>query len=156
MFTDKNAMLQNAPAMLNGPTIPWEITVDGDNIIARWKWMDTTWFAPGEVSDETREYSHIITLHDNGKYKEHDVSVQRSSGIGMGPSNGGSGGFGMNKSFSSFHGKQSEKSITIGLGRDHQTGQVGLVTSKFDTGLVKNQMRDWLAANGWKKAGLFG
>jgi len=47
-------------------------------------------------------------------------------------------------------------SFTFGMGKDNQTGEVGLVSFKFNTTTVKQPIRDYLTSCGWKKAGLFG
>ena len=67
MFTEKKKVLAEAPGALNKPEQPWEVTVQGDSIIARWKWMDATFFTPNEVSDETRAFTFTVTLNDKGK-----------------------------------------------------------------------------------------
>ena len=151
MFTDKNSMLYHAPTMLNSPDIPWQVTVEGDSIVARWKWMDAVWFAPHEITDEVKQYTFAVTLDDKGKFKELDTTEEKTRGITM---EGGKIGFGT--SSDTFSGKKTQKSFEFGLGRNNDTGQVGFIAFKYDTTQVKNQVRGWLEANGWKKAGLFG
>ena len=113
--------------------------------------MDAVWFAPHEVSNETREYSFTVTLGNNGKYKEVDRTAQTSTGV-----NTQGGTLSMGSSKSGFKGTTNQKSFQFGAGRDNQTGQTGFITSKFDTSLVKQPIRDYLTNCGWKKAGLFG
>jgi hypothetical protein len=151
MSVEKQQVLNDAPNVLNRPDQPWQVTVEGDSIVARWKWMDATFFAPNEVSDETRDYTFTVTLTDKGKWKELDKSEQKSSGVSM---SGGTLSFG--SSSSSFKGKQTTKSFEFGMGKNNQTGEVGLVGFKFDTSIVKKAVRDYLTNCGWKKAGLFG
>ena len=57
-------MLITAPGALNKPEQPWEVTVEGDSSVARWKWMDATFFGPGQVTDEAKSYTFIVTLDD--------------------------------------------------------------------------------------------
>ena len=151
MFTDKNSMLYHAPNMLNREDIPWVVTVEGDSIIAHWKWMDALWFAPHEINDEVQRYTFAVTLDDNGRYKELDTTEEKTNTISMG---GGTIGFGT--SSNTFKGKQNRKSFEFGIGRDNDTGKIGFISFKYDTTQIKNQIRGWLEANGWKKAGLFG
>jgi len=151
MFTDKASMLYHAPNMLNKPDIPWEITVEGDSIIARWKWMDAVFFALHEVTDEVRSYNFTVTLDDKGRFKEHDSTEATTKGIGV---SGGTIGLGMSKE--KFSGKKSQKSFQMGIGKDNESGAFGLINFKFDTTLVKQQIRSYLETNGWKKAGVFG
>ena len=151
MFTEKLKALQDAPHALNRPDRPWEVTVEGDSIVARWKWMDATFFAPHEVSDETRQFTFIVTLTDKGTWKELDQTENKSAGVKM---NGGKLTIG--GSSSSFMGKTNQKSFQFGVGKNNQTGQAGLIGFKFNTTAVKQPIRDYLTSCGWKKAGLFG
>ena len=152
MFMPKQQLLYEAPAVLNGPGQPWVVTAEGDSIVARWKYMDATFFAPAEVNDETRNYSFTVTLNDNGKYKEVDIVQAKAKSVGMSPG----GGLSFGTSSSSFKGKTTQKSFTFGVGQNNQTGETGFIGFKFDTTLVKNQIRSYLESRGWKKAGMFG
>lgn len=151
MFTEKQRVLADAPNALNRPDQPWEVTVEGDSIVARWKWMDATFFAPHEVNNEIRQFTFTVTLNDNGKWKEIDKSENKSGGVKM---SGGKIGFG--SSSSTFLGKTNQKSIQFGLGKNNRTGEAGIVGFKFDTTAVKQPVRAYLTACGWKKAGVFG
>jgi len=150
-YTEKQSVLAQAPGVLNVPGRPWEVTVEGDSIIARWRWMDATFFSPQEINEEIKAFTFIVTLSDNGKWKELDKTENKSSGVSV---SGGKIGFG--SSSSTFSGKTSQKSFTLGAGKNNQTGEVGLISFKFDTSSVKQPLRDYLASHGWKKAGLFG
>ena len=151
MLMEKQQVLYNAPGALNKPDQPWYVTVEGDTIVANWKWMDATFFAPSEISDETKAYFFTVTLTDKGKYKELDKKDEKKSTISV---SGGNLSFGT--SSSSFKGKMNQKSFAVGVGQNKQTGQVGLVGFKYDTTPVKKQVRDYLESCGWKKAGMFG
>ena len=151
MSVPKQQVLYDAQFVLNRPDQPFVVTVVGDSIIANWKWMDALFFGPNEVNEEVRNYSFTVTLNDNGKWKELDQSEQKSQGVKM---SGGTLSFG--SSSSSFKGKQIGKSVQFGVGRDNQTGEVGIVGFKYDTSIVKKQVRDYLTNCGWKKAGMFG
>ena len=151
MFTDKQTVLNRAPGALNRPDQPWEAVVQGDSIIARWKWMDAAFFAPHEVSNEVRDYTFTVTLDNKGKWKEIDKTEQKSSGVRM-----SGGGLSFGSSTSTFKGKTSQKSFSFGTGVNNQTGEAGLVGFKFDTSAVKQPIRGYLTSCGWKKAGLFG
>jgi len=151
MPVDKQTVLTQAPVVLNRPDQPWYVTVEGDAIVARWNWMNATWFAPHEVSNETRDFSFTVILDNKGTYKEVDRTAEKSSGVRM---SGGKVGFGT--SSSSFKGKTNQKSFSFGAGKDNQTGEVGLVGFKFNTSDVKNPVRAYLEGCGWKKAGFFG
>ena len=148
---DKQTVLANAPAALNSPERPWEATVEGDSIVARWKWMDATFFSPHEITDETRQFTFTVTLTDKGTWKELDRTENKSSGAKM---SGGKLSFG--SSSNTFVGKTNQKSFSFGTGKDNQTGEVGLIGFKFNTTDVKQPVRDYLVSCGWKQAGLFG
>lgn len=150
-YSDKQKVLWEAPQALNNPGQPWEAAVEGDSIVARWKWMDATFFAPHEINEQTKAFTFTVTLNNNGKYTETDKSDSKSAGVKAG---GGKVGFG--SSSSTFIGNSSQKSIQFGIGQNNQTGETGLIGFKFDTAAVKTPIREYLAACGWKKAGLFG
>ena len=149
--TQKQYTLQVAPAALNRPDRPWEVTVEGDCIVARWKWMDATFFSPHEITNETQNYTFTVVLSDKGTWREEDKSEEKKSGV---KASGGTVGFG--SSSSTFVGNQSKKSFSFGVGQDNQTGQAGFVGFKFDTNAVKAPIREFLVSCGWKKSGLFG
>ena len=151
MLVSKQQVLYDAQNVLNRPDQPFVVTVEGDSIVARWKWMDAIFFAPHEVNNEIRNYSFTVTLNDKGKWKELDQSEQKSQSVQM---SGGKLSFG--SSSSSFKGKQTGKSVQFGVGMNNQTGEVGFVGFKYDTSLVKKPIRDYLTNCGWKKAGMFG
>jgi len=146
MFAEKYSVLNYAPTALNKPDQPWYVTVEGDAIVARWKWMDAYFFAPGEVSEETKQYTFRAVLGNNGKWREVDYTDQKSAGVSM---SGGNLKFGA--SSQKFIGKTTQKSVTFGLGKDKQTGATGIIKFKFDTSLVKEPIRAYLAQYGWKK-----
>ena len=146
-MVDKKTILQNVQNDLNQTNRPWEINVQGDSIIASWKWMDATFFSPNDVTNEVKEYKFIVTLLDNAKKTKKDINVQSSSSI-----NGNGLSFGK----SAFVGHQVSKSFTIGFGKDNSTDEVGVIKAKFDTSEIKKTIRDYLTNCGWKKKGLFG
>ena len=151
MFVDKGKVLSDAPGALNKPDQPWEAAVEGDSIVARWKWMDATFFSPNEVTDQTRAFTFTVTLDNKGKWKELDKTESASAGVKM---RGGKLSFG--GSSSTFIGKTNQKSFQFGAGKNNQTGEAGMIGIKFDTTKVKQPIRDYLTSRGWKKAGLFG
>ena len=147
MFADKQQVLAYAPTALNRQDQPWYVAIEGDSIVARWKWMDAAWFAPHEVSQETRDYTFTLTLDEKGKWRETDHTENKSSHVQM-----GGGGVRFGSSMSGFSGKTTQKSFQFGVGKNNQTGQTGLISFKFDTNAVKQPIRDYLQYYGWKKA----
>ncbi|MCL1793302.1 MAG: zinc ribbon domain-containing protein [Oscillospiraceae bacterium] len=150
-YSEKQKVLMDAPVALNNPGQPWEVTVEGDSIVARWKWMDATFFSPHEINEETKAFTFAATLNNNGKYSESDKNENKSAGV---KTRSGKVGFG--SSSSTFIGNSNRKSIQFGMGQNNQTGEVGFVGFKFDSTALKAPIREYLAACGWKKAGLFG
>ena len=151
VMTQKQQTLYNAPGALNRPDCPWQVTVEGDAIVARWKWMDATFFAPHEVTNETKDYTFTVFLSDKGTWREVDKTEEKTSGAKM---SGGKMSFG--SSSSSFIGKTNQKSFSFGTGQNNQTGETGVIGFKFNTTDVKQPIRDYLISCGWKKSGLFG
>jgi len=147
VFTEKSKLLADAPDALNSPDQPWEVTIEQDSIVARWRWMDAAFFAPGQVSSAIKDFTFIVKLKDNGTWKELDQTSSKE----MSASTSGA-----KMSASKFVGKTSQKSIEISFGKNRQTGETGLISVKFDTAMVKRPIREYLTANGWKKASLFG
>ena len=151
MLVEKEQVLAQAPGALNKPDQPWKATVEGDSIVARWKWMDVTFFAPNEVTDEVRAFTFTVTLDNKGKWRELDKTAGASSSV---KTSGGKLSFGI--SSGGFAGRTNQKSFTFGSGQNHQTKETGTIGFKFDTTQVKQPIRDYLTNCGWKKAGLFG
>lgn len=151
MIVPKEKVLYDAVYVLNKQEQPWVVTVEGDAIVARWKWMDATFFAPHEINDETRNYSFTCRLDNKNKWRELDTKESKSKNVKL---SGNTIGFGTSKS--TFKGKTSQKSFEFGIGKNNQTGDIGFIGFKFDTNIVKKSVRDYLAYCGWKKAGGFG
>jgi len=53
----------------------WEVTVEGDSIIVRRKWMEAAFFAPNEVIGEIRAFTCIF---DTTKIKRPSVITQQT------------------------------------------------------------------------------
>jgi len=151
MLIEKQKVLNDAINVLNKENQPWQVTIEEDKIVARWKWMDAIFFAPNEINNETKEYAFTVTLKDNGRWHENDTTSQKSAGIGF---SGGNLTFGGSKQM--FSGKTTQKSITFGLGKNKQTGETGIIKFKFDTSVIKEPVRAYLTSCGWKKEGFFG
>ncbi len=80
---NKNEIFEKALA-LNGDDKKYQITVEDDKIITRVKWMDATFFAPGTVSDEVRNFEYIVKIHNNGKYSELTKSSETTKSVSAG------------------------------------------------------------------------
>jgi hypothetical protein len=151
MAAEKAKVLADAPFALNRDDFPWIVTVEGDRIVGRWKWLDARFFSPNSLTDDTREYAFIVILKDNGKYREDERVYEKIGGASF---QNGQLAFGGGSS--AFKGKTSQKSFAMGFGQDKQNGGVGLAGGSLDTKRIKDAIRSYMSANGWKKAGLFG
>ena len=148
VFVDKQTVLANAPGALNRPHQPWYVTVEGNAIVGRWNVQDPefmSFFPQMEITDDTKLYTFTATLSDKGTWKEEDEIKKASKGVSF---SGGSLSFG--KSADSFKGKTNQKSFEFGVGKKPD-GSTGIVSSKFDTTMVKEPIRNYLIACGWKK-----
>jgi len=143
---EKSEILTNAPLVLNQADQPWEVTVEGDSIIGRWRWKEEKFFSSGENSQEIKDFTFTVTLGDNGKWKELDRIAGKSASTS---------GSGAKLSASKFVGKTTQKSFEIDFSKKKKDGEGGAVTVKLDTGAVKRSIRAYLTECGWKKAGLF-
>lgn len=148
MYKEREIVLQEADKALNKADKPWEIKVEGNCIVANWKWMDATFFSQTKVTNEVKEYTFIVELKDNGKWKETDKINNTQKYIGT------DGKIGASKEF--FVGSTTKKSYTFAIGKDNRTGETGAIGFKLDTSLIKEAVREYLTSCGWKKAGFFG
>ena len=148
MLVDKRQVLSDATVALNRDDLPWQVTVEGDSIIGRWRWMDARFFSPNSVSDNHKEYSFTVTLKDNGKWEEFDKKEEKSSKIKFG---GGNLAVGAGSYI-----KTSPKAISFGIGQTKKDDSFGAEQSTLYTVLIKAAIRGYLAQCGWKKYGLFG
>ena len=123
----KHQVLQEAPDILNREGRPWQVTVEGDAIIARWKWADEKYFGPHAVSDETKSYAFIVVLDENGRWRE----VDEPDGT-------------------------AEEEFGFGREESDPAGEAGFGGFVFDTKIIKAPVHEFLTARGWKKAGWFG
>ncbi len=133
---------------LNGEDKKYKISVDGNKIVTEVKWMDAVFFSPKEVTDEMKQFKFTVTLNDDNTYSEIDESKSVSKKVGA-------GGFGMQ--YSSFKGKEITFNKTIGIGKNKDTGDTGIVGTTFYSEEYKKPVRDFLKANGYteKKKGFF-
>lgn len=138
---NKEQVFEQALA-LNGNDKKYMITVEENKIITRVKWMDATFFSPGSISNEMREFEYTVEIDTNGKYRELDKSVSASKSIN---SNGAS----YNKSI--FVGKQISFDRTIGIGKNKQDGETGIIDVSFNSEEYKTPVRNLLKNLGYKK-----
>jgi len=76
-YVQKHIVLAEAPDALNRPDQPWEVSVEGDSIVARWKWEDPDWFKTQEVTADIRAFSYSVTLSDRGSWTDDSADRDR-------------------------------------------------------------------------------
>jgi len=149
-YIDRQTVLAGADGALNRPGQPWVVYVDGDSIIGRWKVEDPEFFNPIDLTDDEKVYTFTVTLSAKGTWKEEDRTNESSKGVSF-----EDGKLTFGKSVDTFKGKTTQKSFEIGFGKKPD-GSFGVLSGKFDTSMVKEPVRNYLTACGYKKAGLFG
>lgn len=133
--------LFEAALALNGEDKKYVITVEGDKIITRVKWMDATLFSPTSISNEMREFEYIVKVNDNGTYTE--IAKTISSGTSL-----STGGFSLNKR-GMIGGNTYTK--TIAFGRNNQTGELGIISTSFSSKEYKSPIKELMKSSGYKK-----
>ena len=142
MFVEKQKLLKDAMVVLNNDNQPWKVIIEGDSIIAKWKWEDARFFSATGLTESVKNFTFKVTLDDNGKWHEMDIVDEKKTKIDL-----SSGKMSFENSF--FNGKTSRKTITIGVGQNKETGEVGVVKSNFDTSIIKEPIRNYLKKCGW-------
>lgn len=143
MFQEKKKVLSEAPNALNKNDQPWEVNVEEDMILARFKWWDAGFFSPQRINNELKQYIFKVTLDDRGKWHELDYITNSGDYVGNVRRS-------RKKEF--FVGKTVQKTVTFELGK----GKPERVYDDLDTAVMKRSVRAYLSGCGWKKAGLFG
>ena len=131
---------------LNSKDSPIIYSIEDNRIIGIWNWMNATFVGINSISKENKEFKYIVTLLDGNKYKESDNSSESR----MSFSNGKIGFSAVGTS-----GYSVGKNITIGIGRNSNSNESGIIKFDFDTNKIKNPIRNLLKESGWKKKGLF-
>lgn len=143
----------NAVISLNAEDKPFQYSMNGNEIIGEWKYLDAIWAAPLGAGDIDESFKLIITLDEASKtYTSTDISTKHESGIKFNPANGK---IQFGSETNGFIGNKNEKSFSFGLGkaRQEQNQGPGGVTyvSKFDTDMIKTPIFELLSSMGWKK-----
>lgn len=143
----------NGALSLNGDDKKYIITVEDNRIITTVKWMDAVFFTPDAITDKMKTFKFIAKLNEDGTWVEIDESNSVKKSVGAG---------GLSLRYSSFKGKQITFSKTMGIGKNHQDGSVGIIKIDFNSEEYKKPVTDYLARCGYKKtnrgflASLFG
>jgi len=157
---DRKKVLEDAPGALNKVDQLWEVTIEDNSIVARWKVKDTTLSEPTGMGNARKNYKFTVTLDEKGEWEERDT-IDENKLFGMTAEQPGlqQGTFSLNLfgassySFDTRKGKSFQKSSFLTLGRDHKTGKIGMIKTEFDTKILKQSVRDYLTRCGWVKKG---
>ena len=144
----KEEILANIANDLGTADKKWTIDIEGYQIVAYWKWKDGTFISTESVTDEIRDYKFIVTLLDNGKWKELDITNDSEKEANL-----KQGKFSLNKSF--FAGNKTQKTFEFSFGKKRDENNFGIQEISFDTNDIKQPIREYLKQCGWKKKGLF-
>jgi len=146
MAAEINATLAQVET-LNSNDNPFAYTVEGNQIVGKWKITDSRWFAPTAITDREEKYEIRVTLNDDGTFKSDETKDESSISVGLN---------GIHGEASTFKGKRVQKSIRFGIGgeKDGSNG-IGLNSYSFDTSKIKDPLFGFLEAQGWKKKGFF-
>ena len=149
---------------LNLPERPFSYSVQGNKIVAEWKYLDAIWAAPLAANNVEKTFKLVVTLDElTHTYTSQDTQTSKSSGfslltngtISFGGEMGGFKGhkIGKEMGFGLGHAKQPQSSVSIG----------GMTYSySFDTSEIKKPLFELLEKSGWTKkkngflGGLFG
>ncbi|MBQ4528360.1 MAG: hypothetical protein II998_09840 [Clostridia bacterium] len=132
----------NGALMLNGADKNYTVSVENDTIITEVKWMDATFFAPGSVTDEIRNFKYIVRLHNGNKWSEIDEKRESSTSLNA---------KGINKHYSYTKGHTITFNRTVGIGQDRNNNVNGVVDVRFNSEDYKRPVREYLMRCGYKK-----
>ena len=116
--------------------------IDEKFIVARWKWMDATYFGGISITNEIKEFATYIKLDSDGTYRWFDTENAIYSKFS--PTEISAGG-------SSFYGKSWRYNKTIVLGKDNDTNNTGIVKFSLNTKTIHKPIEEWLKNNNYKK-----
>ena len=127
------AILQRAAYELMSQ-YPFVCTIQQGCLIVQLNWKDNTYFNMQGLTREACSYRHIVKIKPDGKFVTVDVFVNDYTAVGMG---------GLRISRSAFAGKQIRFTKEIALGRNNQTGQVGVITNEFSTKWIQEPVKNY-------------
>ena len=139
MYANKNDVLTNIVKALNNDDNPWQIIIEDGIIVGHWKVMDARFIGFSTITDEQKNYRYEVTLDDEGHWKEKDT-IQEKEIV-----------FNPFERKISFNSETWNKSITIGFGKNKDTGETGMLKFDFDTERIKEPIRDYLTRCGYTK-----
>lgn len=137
---DKEKVLQLAVQRLNDMKYPFTVTVDGNQLIAVWKWKDTTVLGSSMIAKENSSFRYIIRLRDDGTFYGFDADEETLF-------RGGADGkiYGGGKRFT---GQEIRFHKEISLSK--KNGKMGLHTYGFSTREIHEPIIAFFETQGWR------
>lgn len=133
---------------LNQPDLPFLVEQDGKRLIATWKWMDGTFFGPGSVTKETKEFCYVIWPEENGTYRDMDTEVESYQGVTAGER----GPLKFKWGSTALIGRSYHYNRTIALGADKDG--VGVKSYHLDSRMIHDHLRTYMEQHGYRRAGM--
>ena len=121
---------------------PWEITTEGNSIIARINWKNTTNLSLDGITKEVQNFEYRVNLFDDYKYTEGTESTSDTASIGPG---------GASMEHGKFYGLELKDVRTIEFGVNHNTGEEGIIKTNFSTDEIRDRVRQYVEERGYKR-----
>lgn len=117
----------------------WLCTIEEDILIIQLNWQNSTFFNGRGLSHFDRTYRHIIKVFPDGKFMTTDLNVTDETAVGVGI---------INISQQVFSGKSWNYHYEKEFGRDNNTGEVGILTYKFNTSDIQKPVKEYFKSIG--------
>ena len=133
---------------INSENLPFTLEIinieetNEEYVVAKWKWMDATYFSGVSITSEIKEFRTYVKLDNNGRYRWFDSTEEINQSLGIG---------GYNFTGTSFYGKQWNFSKVIVLGKNNETNEKGIVQFKLNTATIHKPIKEWLKNHNYKK-----
>ena len=147
ILNDANRMIQD----FNNQDLPYQLELvqdehtninEGIFVVAKWKWMDATYFSGISITNEIKDFAVYVKLEPKGDYIWFDSKEEYN--LSVNPNN-------ISSEASSFYGKTWSYHKEIVLGKDNQLNKTGLVSFTLNTKSIHQPIEEWLYKNGYKK-----
>lgn len=137
-----NEVLANAVNDLTKEDEPWIISTEGNSIIARINWKNTTNISFVEINNEMQNFEYCINLFDDYKYTEGTESTTDTASIELGSTSA---------NHSAFYGLELRDFHSIEFGVNHNTDEKGIIKTNFTTDEIRDRIRQYVEERGYKR-----
>lgn len=138
--TEKHILLKNVPLFNEDPHLQLQVEVFGD-------WIDVTFYWRNSFSITSKSlrnrsvYKKMILIKNNYTYQELDCEKVKDVDLSM-------HSFSLHKTIK--YGKIAHHVIKYDIGKDDDTGNIGINKHEFSTVDITNKIHKWLADNGYR------